>query len=202
VDKSYCDRMTRQPIKVDVGERPDIFLIRDFLSAEECRALIEASEARGYEEAAISTPLGQVVSKEVRNNDRILWDDPGLAAEWWTRCRAFVPSAFGHWHGYGVNPRFRFYRYGPGQTFKPHRDGSFRVARGDESWLTFMVYLNSDFSGGRTRFWFVGEHAETVVVPETGTALVFMHERTHEGEVVSAGVKYVLRTDVMYRKTD
>jgi len=28
-----------------------------------------------------------------------------------------------------------------------------------------------------------------------------MHDRVHEGEEVLSGVKYVLRTDVMYRKS-
>lgn len=188
------------PTRLDIGARSDVFLIRNFLTARECAAHIEASEARGYEEAAIATAAGQVVVKEVRNNDRILWDDAALAADWWARCRSFVPAAFGHWQAYAVNERFRFYRYGPGQTFKPHRDGAFRRSRGDESWLTLMVYLNSDYCGGRTRFWLVGENAETAIAPETGTALVFMHDRRHEGELVTVGVKYVLRTDVMYRK--
>lgn len=188
------------PHRVSIGTRTDIFLIRNFLSPEECALLIQKSEERGYEEAAISTPLGQVVAKDVRNNDRILWDDAVLAAEWWERCKDFVPSTFGNWHAYGLNERFRFYRYKPGQTFKKHQDGSYRRCKGDESWWTFMVYLNSDYKGGRTRFWFAGDMEETTVNPEVGSALLFMHERTHEGEVVASGVKYVLRTDVMYRK--
>ena len=93
------------PHRVSIGTRTDIFLIRNFLSPEECALLIQKSEDRGYEEAAISTPLGQVVAKDVRNNDRILWDDAVLAAEWWERCKDFVPSTFGNWHAYGLLTR-------------------------------------------------------------------------------------------------
>jgi len=38
------------------------------------------------------------------------------------------------------------------------------------------------------------------VVPRTGMALVFYHKMLHEGAVVLKGRKYVLRTDVMYRR--
>jgi hypothetical protein len=186
--------------KVAVEGRSDIFLLRNFLSPEECRRHIAASEQRGYEEAAISTPAGQVIVKDVRNNDRIIWDDPGLAQAWWQRCEEHLPASFGKWQRFGLNERFRFYRYTAGQTFKKHRDGSFQRQKGEESWLTLMVYLNEEYSGGRTRFWFAGNAEETVVAPVTGTALIFMHDRLHEGETVTAGVKYVLRTDIMYRK--
>lgn len=37
------------------------------------------------------------------------------------------------------------------------------------------------------------------VAPTAGTALLFRHRVLHEGAPVAAGVKYVLRTDVMYR---
>lgn len=186
--------------KVEVAGRSDIFLLRNFLSKAECEEFISQSEQRGYEEAAISTAAGQIVVKEVRNNDRILWDDPALALDWFKRCEPFLPSSFGRWQKHALNERFRFYRYKPGQTFKKHQDGSFRRQKGEESWMTLMVYLNEGYSGGRTRFWFAGDAGETVVTPEAGTALVFMHERIHEGETVTAGVKYVLRTDIMYRK--
>ena len=91
------------PHRQDINGRADAFLIRNFLSAAECAAHIVASEARGFDAAAISTAYGQMVVKDVRNNDRILWDDAGLAADWWARCRPFVPAAFGQWRAYGAD---------------------------------------------------------------------------------------------------
>jgi hypothetical protein len=41
-----------------------------------------------------------------------------------------------------------------------------------------------------------------VVVPKKGTALFFHHPILHEGATIERGVKHVLRTDVMYRRTD
>lgn len=58
--------------------------------------------------------------------------------------------------------------------------------------LTFMIYLNEGYTGGETRFESVS------VAGKPGMALVFEHELLHEGAEVTAGVKYVLRSDVMY----
>ena len=59
-----------------------------------------------------------------------------------------------------------------------------------------MVYLNEGFEGGETLF-FV--EPEVVIRPQTGAALIFQHPIIHEGSEVTAGVKYVVRTDLMYR---
>ena len=65
--------------------------------------------------------------------------------------------------------------------------------------LTALFFLNDDFEGGRTR---ILEHDRAVdVVPEKGSVLFFHHPLLHEGEGVELGVKYILRSDVMYRIT-
>lgn len=186
--------------KIKVGSREDIFLIGDFLSAEECAAFIAFSEGRGYEGALISTAMGQIVAKDVRNNDRLIWDDHELAQKWWNRAAGFFPSEFGRWKAAGLNERFRFYRYRPGQKFAQHRDGSFERSKTEMSWMTFMVYLNDGFEGGRTRFDLSTAPEPISIEPAAGVGLAFMHDRMHEGEEVRTGVKYVLRTDVMYRR--
>ena len=101
------------------------------------------------------------------------------------------------WEAIGLNERFRYYRYDPGQKFRPHFDGSFDRTYAEKSLLTFMVYLNEGFAGGWTRF---HTDRERFVAPEAGKALVFWHQQLHEGMPVESGRKYVLRTDVMYRR--
>lgn len=54
-------------------------------------------------------------------------------------------------------------------------------------------FLNNDFEGGETEF----ENLFTAA-PKKGTALVFYHPLQHEGKTLVRGLKYVLRTDVMY----
>ena len=97
-----------------------------------------------------------------------------------------------------MNERFRFYRYDPGQRFAPHFDGYFGRENGDRSQLTFMVYLNSDFVGGETKFYDENRTVRLTVRPAQGMAVGFEHLQLHEGAPVVSGRKYVLRTDVMY----
>jgi hypothetical protein len=53
--------------------------------------------------------------------------------------------------------------------------------------------LNDDYEGGETKF------NMTSVKGRKGMALVFLHSLPHEGAEVKSGIKYVLRTDIMYR---
>lgn len=49
-----------------------ILTISDFLSESECAELIERGEAKGYAEATINAIQGELLLKEVRNNDRVI----------------------------------------------------------------------------------------------------------------------------------
>ena len=177
-----------------------IFVVRDFLSPAECADLVRMSHGLSWE---MGTVGGESV-ESVRNNERVLFDDPVLAAGLFARARPLLPPAIGRRPLVGFNERWRFYRYGPGQAFHPHRDGSYtRIETGDESHLTFMVYLTDAAGGGETRFFRGTQDAferrsYLAVTPRAGTALVFVHRIWHEGAAVTAGEKYVLRTDVMY----
>ena len=43
------------------------------------------------------------------------------------------------------------------------------------------------------------ERTKWTAQPKTGMALVFRHPLLHKGDRVTAGSKYVVRTDIMYR---
>jgi hypothetical protein len=185
-----------------------IWTVDAFWSPAECAAMIACAEAHGFDEAPITTVHGAEMRKDVRNNERAMFDDPALAASLFERARPHVPAALPErhappgtppWRAVGLNERFRVYRYHPGQQFKPHFDGCFVREDGvEESALTFMIYLDEDFVGGQTAF-----HDDAViVVPKTGMALLFHHPILHEGRMIERGVKHVLRSDVMYRRGD
>lgn len=180
-----------------------VFLIHDFLTPAECERYIALSEDVGYADAPITTGGGPVMAKGIRNNDRVMVDDPEWARLLWERAAPLIPSPFDGYAATGLNERFRFYRYDVGQTFRRHFDGYF--ARDEERGrLTFMIYLNGGCAGGETVIYFRGDGEthrdsdELRVTPEAGKALVFRHELLHEGAPVIAGRKYVMRTDVMY----
>jgi hypothetical protein len=169
-----------------------VFVIPDLLTPEECREYIEVAEARGYEAAPITTAVGFKMRPDIRNNTRVIIDDPGWAESLWQRSRDEIPGFFRGRQAIGLNERFRFYRYDPGERFAPHRDGPYRRDNGEVSLLTFLVYLNEGFAGGET----VVE--ERPITPRRGLALIFEHQLLHEGAAVTSGRKYVLRSDVMY----
>lgn len=169
-----------------------IILIPDFFSEAECAAHIAASEACGYEGATIVSAAGTVRDASVRDNDRVIVDDPDLASELWRRLAPDVPAFLGGRQAWGLNERWRLYRYEPGQSFAPHFDAPYRRGDGEQSMLTLLIYLNDGFEGGETSF------EEITVAPERGAALLFRHERMHAGEPLRSGRKYALRSDVMY----
>lgn len=173
-----------------------IFTIEGFLSPQECAELIDESEATGYSEAAIRTDDGERLYKDARNNDRIVFDSPELARKLYGRAHPLLPAELDGWRVSGFNERFRYYRYDAHQQFTWHQDGTVRISPNEESFLRFMIYLNDDFEGGSTDFRWES------VQPVQGMALVFPHRLQHQGSVVTRGLKYVLRTDVLYAEND
>jgi predicted 2-oxoglutarate/Fe(II)-dependent dioxygenase YbiX len=184
--------------KIPVAE--GAFVVPNVLTAEECAAYIALSEKIGYEPATITTVSGAELRPDVRNNDRVIHDDPTLATTLWELVAAYLPASVGDRQVRGLNERFRFYRYDPGQRFEWHLDGYFERENGERSLYTVLFFLNDSFEGGETRFRVRGDDgAKTVgVKPVTGHTLIFLHDMLHEGAAVTAGRKYILRTDVMY----
>lgn len=171
-----------------------VFTIHNFLSPHECDQFIADSEQLGFMQAVISTKDGDQLLIDARNNDRILYDNPQLAAWLYQRALPLLPAQIDGWRPSGFNERFRFYRYTEHQYFTWHQDGTFRRSDHEESFLTFIMYLNDAYMGGETQFGW------DTVIPQQGAALVFPHRLRHQGARVLSGTKYVLRTDVMYAK--
>ena len=181
--------------------RNQIFTVENILSPTECAEYITLTENIGYVDAPITTSRGFEMRPDIRNNQRVILDDQERALQLWQRVSNYIPHTIGRWRAVGLNERFRFYRYDPGQRFAPHHDGYYTRPNGEQSLLTFMIYLNEGFQGGETRFYlheYYGELSNLSVLPVTGMALCFVHELVHEGAAVIQGQKYVLRSDVMY----
>ncbi|PRP96315.1 prolyl hydroxylase family protein [Enhygromyxa salina] len=179
------------------------FTVDGLFDADECARWIARAEALGFGDAPINTGRGELRVPEIRNNDRTMLDDPGAAAALFERLEPVLPpdtEMYGKAFPLtGLNERLRFYRYAPGQRFALHRDGHYTRPDGSErSRLSLLVYLNEDFEGGQTLFFGAGTSELDRAVPRTGRVLVFPHGMYHEGGIVERGLKYVLRTDVMY----
>ncbi len=188
--------ITKQPLVLD----KELFTLAHALTHTECATMIAAAEAKGFGDAPVTVGVNRyMMIPDLRNNTRVMVDDVDLAAKLWPRIKPFVPERIGAYSPVGLNERFRYYRYEPGQQFDWHRDGAFVRSDDEQSLLTLMFYLNDDCEGGTTDFQFVSDK-EIHVVPQTGMALVFSHPFYHRGAPVVAGKKYVLRTDIMFRR--
>ena len=180
------------------------FVVDDALTPDECDALVARVEALQPAPAPLTTARGFVMRPDVRDNDRVLFDDAALAATIYARVAdgvaraalAALPAGPSTWRAFGCNERLRGYRYGVGQRFAPHADGAFVRGPDERSFLTVLVYLNDGCVGGETAL----IDDDFVVVPRRGAAFVFAHHLFHEGRPVRGGRKYALRTDVMYRR--
>ncbi len=176
-------------------------LLEGAFSPALCRGWVEQLESRGPQETARAYPA------EYRNNDRLVFDDPHLAQVWTATLSPHLPTRLHHegrvWTLEGINTRFRACRYRDGQAFARHRDGPWLGPDGSRSLLTAMLYLSPPdcYTGGETVFFDGSSSPESRpwFRPSCGSLLLFSHQAWHEGRPVTAGTKWVLRTDILYR---
>ncbi|KAF1916524.1 prolyl 4-hydroxylase [Ampelomyces quisqualis] len=201
---------------------PNLRLIRDVLSPEECISIIAAGETVDFIPDAPMRPQGEDTSVLAHNFYWII--DEAFHNKLWDRVKAFVPEVVAGKQVRGINRRFRVYRYVPGAEYRCHIDGAWPPSGIDpvtdayqydsspenarqSSLFTFLIYLNDDFKGGETTF-FIPSVKEGVInaypiKPIMGSVAVFPHGEAqgallHEGTGVVEGAKYVIRTDVEY----
>ncbi|KAL0479297.1 hypothetical protein AKO1_008112 [Acrasis kona] len=217
--------------RTNINEK--IFCIDNFFTPEECTAFIDLATKDGFKQSSPSGGgHGRTRREDARTNKYTVVADLNQVDLWWKKLRPFVPDNlsfipsspyFGtnggsEWKPVGLVERIRFYRYDQGEEYPEHMDGSYsrRVERDghtfqQQSFLTFLAYLNDDFEGGTTNFFMQKQHCRflrdienkmpTVIVkPQTGTALISCHAILHEGSQVTAGTKFVLRTDIVYER--
>ncbi|KAL8971871.1 MAG: hypothetical protein Q9183_000842 [Haloplaca sp. 2 TL-2023] len=205
-------------------------VLDNVLTAGECIDLIRAAKARSYGEwphATINASYGrQELDAETRSCGRIIWADSKLVSKIWARCQSHVPEILELKDKPGItgngflqkgwtysltrlNESMRFLRYLDGNYFRPHFDSNFSTEEGEEvSFITLHLYLNepdedSQLRGGATTFHAMDWSGRQVdVVPRTGRVLLFQQRGLlHSGADVTRGIKYTMRTDVMYKRS-
>ncbi len=181
-------------------------IINNFITESRCQSLIDMSERLGYQEADISYSTGAVMNKDYRNNSRCLCRDESIRQELEALIMPHVRMSLTTIKEGGVlhtnnflrlSGNFRFYKYVTGEEFKRHRDGN-QLEEGGVSLVTVLIYLNDVSDGGETNLCDRILESPVLVKPETGKLLIFDHSILHSGLPLNSGVKYVLRTDLIY----
>lgn len=204
---------------------PGAFQLQDVLSDAECEAFMALSERIGYiPDAAVSLPRAIRHNDSVtwvvdEDTDGLIWRRVATLAQDWD-------GIFDGREAVGLNARFRFYRYGQNDFFASHTDGDWPGSRVlDEllvtnaypdrySCMTVLIFLNDDFEGGATRFLVnaanPGQPARREDDIQTldvrtprGSVLCFPHgthplQCVHSSEPITAGTKYIIRTDLLF----
>ncbi|RDW67604.1 hypothetical protein BP6252_09000 [Coleophoma cylindrospora] len=183
-----------------------IHLVHHLLSQEECNELI-----------ATQTDLTAYETRYARRN-RSIFPDPKLSERIWSRIQPFFKDEIcmdddgEEWKVQGLNEVWRLVRYDEGGIFGPHTDGTRLADLNTQSFMTINIYLNTvpPSQGGSTRFLqsvvpssavLPASQILTSIQPNRGTALIFAHDVPHDGDIVqNGGTKYLLRTDMMYRR--
>lgn len=184
-------------------------VVRGVLEPSECVALIEGANAKGFTPALTSIGDGyQVYDARYRSSGRCIIDSPELATYLFGILEQHLPKGF--YQGTraeirlsGLNERFRFLCYKPGDSFQPHCDGCYYRPKnhpdaGSKSVVTVQLYLHDipEAYGGATTF--IGKDSKVSCQPLCGSALLFTQDLYHEGSLLKHGYKYAIRTEAMY----
>jgi len=174
----------------------ELFVVRDFLDAASCAALIERIDAR-RRPSQIADDQGIA---NFRTSETCELDSADAVV-------AGVNEAISQLLGVSLllSEPIQGQRYAVGQEFKPHTDtfepsgaDYFRhcAESGNRSW-TAMIYLNQPEDGGATRFKAIGK----TVQPEAGKLLAWNNllpdgrpnpATIHQGMKVRRGTKYIV----------
>jgi len=203
------------PTKIEIQNiLPDTnftcFVIPSLFSKSECDQLLNSDIKNSFQKAISNYPT------YYRNNDRFVIDNDVLANQLFEKVKPYLPKTIetsssiqaenGVWHLQELNNRIRFCKYSANQYFHRHLDGIHYKNETTQSKLTFMIYLNNatEFKGGRTLFFRTKETNEiwASYIPKQGDLIVFDHNVWHEGEVLTQGEKFVLRSDILYSKKE
>ncbi|KAM5346836.1 hypothetical protein ACJ41O_009841 [Fusarium nematophilum] len=196
---------------------PKVILIPSFFPRSLCRDYVAFLKTLPLQ----TTPGRPKRGEAVRVNDRFQVDSPDLALRLWEETGLKEVMLEGdveeQWGGepVGLSPNIRVYRYSKGQFFDCHYDDSNNLTLPADPPLsvrttwTLLLYLTSAAEGcigGETVFYPNDRKSprEEIAVPlETGTLLLHKHGDDcllHEGREVTAGEKWVLRTDLCIKR--
>jgi len=187
-------------------------ILENVLTRRECKRIIEETERVGYGHLGTGK-----TGNAYRGNKRLQIDDNNgkIGEEIWRRIKKYVPldqvlpDEEGNYHFSSINTRYRFAKYFAGEGFALHVDKPTVYEKDTCSILTVNIYLNDLLpeQGGRTRFFrkMTGGTPVASVGGLAGSVMLFKQavvpfSPVHDGEKVNSGLKYLMRTDVVYSK--
>jgi len=196
------------------------FKLPQLLTPEECAGIINATERAqshgGFSAERIFFGYGyKATDATVSSRDVVRLSDRSLATALASRLQRVLPmelvagerASAGRrgqvWSPAGLNADFRVARYHRGDQLPTHTDHVTHSGPLCSSAWTLTIYLNSlpSTHGGGTDFslaYAAGAMHVPSLQPVAGTGLLLSHDVLHAGSPLLTGVKYILRTEVLY----
>ena len=177
----------------------------NFFTSEECKKWILHAENINFEK------VYHEATKEIayRNHYRLNFDDEDIGNKVFKRISNILPETMkiiDNKRAETCSPNIRIYKYDSSeknQSFGCHIDES-NYVNNYISKCTVLIYLNDIDKGGRTLFYSGTVNKKNLlheIEPKEGRLLIHGHGHRcmlHEGEAILEGIKYVLRTDILY----
>jgi prolyl 4-hydroxylase len=178
-----------QPLYLDLGDRrvnvlsvmsdPNIVVIGDFLSPEECDGLIEGAKPRMARSLTVATKTGgeELNADRTSNGMFYIRSENELIARVERRLANLCNWPLENGEG------LQILHYRPGAEYKPHYDyfdpsepGTPTILRrGGQRVATIIMYLHEPSKGGGTTF----PDVNLEVAPKKGNAVFFSYSRAH-----------------------
>ena len=173
------------------------------LSAEECRRVITKYEEDSRKVASTVSAEALAIDPEWRKGDELAvmgvpgWEEEDklfsrLVSEGFSKYKADL-GALQYVKSDVRDFKYKLQRTTKGDYYRWHTDETAILAQGRlyARAVTFILYLNEGFSGGRTQFF---PPSVESVEPKTGRMLFFPANvmYPHQCELVSTGTKYIM----------
>lgn len=186
---------------VDVSTWPDLFIVKDFLAPDVCRALVAALNVAQSEAATVyGRTTSGVVDRGTRQTLRLR---PAGEIVELTKARLLDQQAAIEEH-FGVKvsecEEPQFLRYGVGDFFVAHQDGNTGLLRLDTELrrVSLVIFLSREsespqpdtYCGGSLLFTNLRDDRRYSMPGEPGTLIAFRSETTHEVTPVTHGERY------------
>lgn len=170
-------------------------IVENFLSAQECRTLIENGANLDFSEATVGHGRLNHRYRSVKESQ--------LLGETWAGVRQRIVSKIEQLYRIGlpaeqVEPYMRLLRYEVDDHYVSHND-SHLISFDGKEWrakemfrrdVSVVLYLNDDFDGGQIQF----IHLDKTIQPKAGMLLLFPSGYQYEHRVfpVTKGVRYAV----------
>lgn len=190
-------------------EQPEVALLDNILTHEECDQLIEMSRVKLKQSTIVDPNTGkaEVIADRTSYGTYFAINENAFIAKLDARIAAVM-----HWpveNGEGL----QILNYKVGGEYKPHFDyfppddpgSAVHIAKGGQRVSTLILYLNDGMEGGETTF----PHLGLAITPKKGSAIYFEYcdnngkvepNTLHAGAPVTTGEKWIATKWMRQRK--